>query len=93
MDISTLTLLAVPNLVFWIIIGIAAGALARFLLPGEQKMNIFLTMILGLAGAFIGGYLTQSVIKSEAWWMTLLVSTAGAFVLLIVFEMLGKFKK
>ncbi len=100
MEITQLTLMAapepasipIPNFVMWIIIGVVAGGLARWLLPGEQKMNIFLTFLLGLAGAFFGGWGSQFIpfIKEDTWWMALIVATAGAFVLLLIFEVLGK---
>ena len=42
----------------WIIFGIIAGAIARFIKPGPQKMGIFITMILGIAGAVVGGWVS-----------------------------------
>jgi uncharacterized membrane protein YeaQ/YmgE (transglycosylase-associated protein family) len=37
-----------------IVLGIVAGFLARALLPGKQKMSLLMTMLLGIAGAFVG---------------------------------------
>ena len=39
----------------WLIVGLIAGALARLLVPGRQPMGIFMTMVLGLIGSFVGG--------------------------------------
>ena len=41
----------------WIILGIIAGALAKLILPGKQGGGIIVTMILGIVGAFLGGWL------------------------------------
>lgn len=41
----------------WIVLGIIAGALAKWLMPGKDGGGIFITMALGIAGAFVGGYL------------------------------------
>lgn len=42
----------------WIVFGIIAGALARFIAPGGQQMGIILTMVLGIVGAIVGGWLS-----------------------------------
>lgn len=40
-----------------LIIGLIAGALARLLVPGKDPMGIFATILLGIVGSFIGGFL------------------------------------
>jgi uncharacterized membrane protein YeaQ/YmgE (transglycosylase-associated protein family) len=42
-----------------IVIGFLIGLVARFLKPGNDKMGIFMTTLVGIAGAFFGGYLGQ----------------------------------
>ena len=42
-----------------IVVGLIVGAIARFLLPGEQKMGWILTCVLGVAGSFVAGYAGQ----------------------------------
>lgn len=41
----------------WIILGLIAGALAKWLMPGRQGGGWILTMVLGIVGAFVGGWL------------------------------------
>ena len=41
----------------WVLLGLIAGALARWILPGEEKGGWFATMILGIVGAIVGGWL------------------------------------
>ena len=40
----------------WIIFGLIAGALAKFIMPGNQAMGWLMTIILGIVGAFVGGW-------------------------------------
>lgn len=44
-------------IVYLVVIGIIAGFLARLLVPGRDPMGLFATMILGIVGSFIGGFL------------------------------------
>ena len=40
-----------------IVIGLIAGALARLVVPGRQDMSILMTIVLGIVGSFVGGFL------------------------------------
>ncbi|HVT30590.1 MAG TPA: GlsB/YeaQ/YmgE family stress response membrane protein [Lacipirellulaceae bacterium] len=41
----------------WIVFGLIVGAIARLLMPGRQPMGIILTILLGIAGSFFGGWI------------------------------------
>jgi uncharacterized membrane protein YeaQ/YmgE (transglycosylase-associated protein family) len=41
----------------WIVLGLVAGALAKFIMPGQQGGGIILTIVLGVVGALVGGFL------------------------------------
>jgi uncharacterized membrane protein YeaQ/YmgE (transglycosylase-associated protein family) len=43
------------NLIAWIILGLLAGAIAKWIFPGRQGGGFIATMILGIIGAFVGG--------------------------------------
>ncbi|HAZ45169.1 MAG TPA: GlsB/YeaQ/YmgE family stress response membrane protein [Cyanobacteria bacterium UBA11369] len=45
------------NLLAWIVLGLLAGAIAKAIYPGTQGGGILSTMLLGIAGAFVGGTL------------------------------------
>lgn len=45
------------NILFWIIFGLVAGIVAKMLTPGRDPGGCILTMLLGVAGAFLGGFL------------------------------------
>lgn len=75
------------SLIGFLLVGLIAGLIARFLMPGAQPMGILSTMGLGLLGSFIGGMLS-SLLGSGGHLLELrpagiIGSTIGAFVLLL----------
>ena len=49
-----------------IVVGLIAGALARFLVPGRDPMGIGATIALGIVGSFLGGFLADVLFRSDA---------------------------
>ena len=43
----------------WIVLGIAAGALAKFIMPGKDPGGLIVTMLIGIAGSFAGGWVAR----------------------------------
>ncbi len=41
----------------WIVFGLVVGAIARLLMPGRQPLGIIVTILLGIAGSFVGGWI------------------------------------
>lgn len=41
----------------WIILGLIVGALARWIMPGRESGGILITILLGIGGAFVGGFI------------------------------------
>lgn len=72
-----------------IIVGLIVGALARFVLPGEQKLGWILTGLLGIAGSMVAGYVGQALgwyaAGQGAGWIA---SVIGAALLLWVVQKL-----
>lgn len=72
-----------------IVVGLIVGALARFLLPGEQKMGWILTILLGIGGSLLAGFVGQAMgwyaAGQGAGWIA---SVVGAIVLLAVVQKL-----
>ena len=68
-----------------LIVGLIVGALARFLLPGDQKMGWILTCLLGIAGSLIAGFVGQAMgwyaVGQPAGWIA---SVVGAIALLFI---------
>jgi len=77
-----------------IVVGLIAGALARLLVPGKQHMSILATIVLGIVGSFVGGFL-QNLIQYHTMsvhsfhTVGLLGSIIGAFVLLLLLRLTG----
>ena len=53
------------NIVWWLIIGLLAGALARLLVPGRDPMGWGGTLLLGLVGSLVGGFLGDLLTKGD----------------------------
>ena len=51
---------------WWLIIGLIAGGLARLLIPGKQPMGVLMTMILGLVGSLVGGLISTVIFGYSA---------------------------
>ena len=77
------------GLIGTLIVGLIVGALARFVLPGEQKMGWILTCVLGVAGSMLAGFVGQAAgfyqAGQGAGWIA---SVLGAVVLLVVVQKL-----
>jgi uncharacterized membrane protein YeaQ/YmgE (transglycosylase-associated protein family) len=73
------------GIIVTLIIGFFAGLLARFLHPGDDKMGIIMTTILGIAGAFTATYLGHALnIYREGQTSGFIGAVVGAIVLLVV---------
>ena len=48
------------NIIFWLIFGLIAGWLAKVIMPGKDPGGFFVTILIGVVGSFIGGYIGQA---------------------------------
>ena len=74
-----------------IVIGLIAGALARFLVPGRDPMGIGATIALGIVGSFLGGFLADVLFRSDTADRGLspaglLGSIIGAIIALLIYN-------
>ena len=85
--------MTISTLVSWIVCGLIVGLIARLLVPGRQNMGLLLTMVLGIVGAIVGGFLYSAVqgapsepfsLEGNAWqgWV---VSILGAVLVLWIY--------
>jgi uncharacterized membrane protein YeaQ/YmgE (transglycosylase-associated protein family) len=72
--------------VWMFLVGLVVGAIARLLMPGEQKMGWIMTAILGIAGSFVGGFIGNLISRPADGVMFnpagLIMSVIGALILL-----------
>ena len=69
----------------WVILGLVVGVLAKFIMPGKDPGGIFITIIIGIAGAFLGGFLGSLLGLGDVSGFNLVsigLATAGALILL-----------
>ena len=74
----------------WALFGLVIGAIARMLYPGPNPMGIFLTMILGIAGSMLGGFIGYAIFGGEyqaAGWIMSIIG--GLIVVWITAYMTG----
>ena len=77
----------------WIIMGLIVGAFAKFIMPGKDPGGIIVTILLGIAGAFVGGFIASFLgIGTTAGFNlgSFLVATGGAVLLLFLHRKLKK---
>jgi len=76
----------------WLIFGLIVGALAKWIMPGKDPGGIFITTLLGIAGAMVGGFLASFIVIGSISGFnfgSLIIAVAGALLLLWLYK---KFK-
>ena len=73
----------------WIVFGLIVGALAKLVMPGRDPGGFLITMLLGIAGAVVGGFIGRAL----GWYgpndaAGFLMSFLGAIILLALYRML-----
>jgi uncharacterized membrane protein YeaQ/YmgE (transglycosylase-associated protein family) len=81
------------SFIWWLIIGLIAGALARLIMPGRDAMSWLATMLLGIVGSIIGGLISWAIWGADTANggfrpAGLLLSILGAIVVLWVWRMI-----
>jgi uncharacterized membrane protein YeaQ/YmgE (transglycosylase-associated protein family) len=77
-----------PLWLYWILFGLVAGALAKFLVPGRDPSGCVFTVILGIVGAMLGGFLGiwvgwGQVTQPSFDFRSIAIATGGAMLLLL----------
>lgn len=74
----------------WIFLGLVAGALAKFIMPGKDPGGFFVTLLIGIVGALLGGFLGKFVGlgKIESFDLGgIFIATVGSIILLIIYRL------
>ncbi|WP_179498809.1 GlsB/YeaQ/YmgE family stress response membrane protein [Leifsonia sp. AK011] len=82
------------GIIAWIILGLAAGAIAKAILPGSQGGGWVITLILGIVGALLGGFLGSAIfgVGLEGFFdiTTWLLAIGGAIVVLLIYGLVTR---
>lgn len=84
-------LLADYSWISWIIIGLIAGAIAKAIMPGRDPGGCIVTILLGIGGAVVAGFLGQAV----GWYEPgegagFLAAIIGAIIILFIYRMIAR---
>ena len=78
------------GIIGWIILGLIAGAIAKALLPGDDPGGIFITMLIGIAGAIVGGLIASALNVGDLGDFfdlgTWIIAIVGALLLLVAYR-------
>jgi uncharacterized membrane protein YeaQ/YmgE (transglycosylase-associated protein family) len=80
------------GIIGWIVLGLLAGAIAKAVLPGDDPGGIIVTIIIGIVGALLGGFLAQVLFGNDtvdeffdiSTWLTAII---GAVILLVLYRL------
>ena len=78
-----------PSSILWtLVIGLVVGAIAKLLMPGKDPGGCIITILLGIAGAFVGTYLGRMFAGGNyvAGWI---MSVVGAMILLLLYRLIA----
>jgi uncharacterized membrane protein YeaQ/YmgE (transglycosylase-associated protein family) len=81
------------DILTWIVLGLIAGILGKFLLPGKDPGGWIITILLGIGGAFFGGWVGGFFGMGSVGGLNLgsiITATVGAILLLIIFRIVKR---
>jgi len=78
------------SVIGWIIFGLIVGIVAKFVMPGRDPGGFIVTVLLGIAGALLGGYLGRAVgLYGEGDPVGFIMAVVGSIVLLILYRVVA----
>lgn len=76
------------NILGWLLFGLIVGAIAKFIMPGNDPGGWIVTILLGIAGSFVGGFLASALFGQTTQTVGWIGSVIGAIVLLFVYRLI-----
>ena len=80
----------------WIVLGLIAGAIAKAIMPGKQGGGILVTLLLGVVGAVLGGWIGSAIFGvgiDEFWSLaSWLLAIGGALIVLFIWGLITRDK-
>jgi uncharacterized membrane protein YeaQ/YmgE (transglycosylase-associated protein family) len=86
------------NLISWVVFGLIAGVIAKLLMPGKDPGGCIITMLIGIAGAVVGGFLAQMLgiagetgrFGDRGFLIRMVFAVIGAIILLAIYRVIAK---
>lgn len=80
------------NIIWWLVFGTIAGAIAKIIMPGKQNMGWLMTALLGIIGSIVGGYVGSLIFGKEVTNSVFSIYSMGMSVLgaLLILFIYGK---
>ena len=76
-------------IIWWILIGLVVGAVARLVIPGRQHIGILVTILIGIVAAIVGGILTAALLGAGHTLITFIVAVLLAALAVSAFSTRG----
>jgi uncharacterized membrane protein YeaQ/YmgE (transglycosylase-associated protein family) len=81
------------GIISWIFLGLIAGILAKFIVPGRDPGGLFVTILIGIVGGILGGFIGSFIGLGKIQSFDLggiFIATIGAIILLVAFRLFNK---
>jgi len=85
------------TILFYIVLGLIAGAIAKLIMPGKQGGGIIATIVLGVLGALLGGVIGNLIVGNGFtfaldgnWFISLITAVVGSLILLFIYGLVTK---
>jgi uncharacterized membrane protein YeaQ/YmgE (transglycosylase-associated protein family) len=75
------------GIIGWIVVGLIAGVLAKWIMPGKDPGGIIVTILIGIAGGLLGGFIGSLVGLGGGNIINIILATLGAILLLWIYRM------
>jgi uncharacterized membrane protein YeaQ/YmgE (transglycosylase-associated protein family) len=78
------------GIIAWIVLGLIAGAIAKYIMPGRDPGGIIVTIILGIVGAVVGGFISAAIFGrgvESLDIMSIIIAIIGAVIVLAIYHM------
>lgn len=81
--------MAQHSILGWLVIGLVAGVLGKMLMPGRDPGGCVVTVLIGIAGALLAGFIAQHMgWRIDGGWKNYAAATGGAIILLILYRLM-----
>lgn len=91
--------MGVADIISWIVVGLIAGTIAKFLMPGRDPGGCIITILIGIVGAVLAGFLAHALkiadetktvsLNDRGFWVKVGFGIVGAFIILAVYRLIA----